>query len=275
MIQKNWKNLLKKLCSAVLLCSSLSVFAYKGEKHYLAHERPASLENIEITEHLGDSIDLNLSFLDSKGNKVQLKEYFNEKPVLLTVIYYSCPNLCNFHLNGVFEAITELKMRAGLEYELVVVSMDHKETPSQALKFKKSYLKEYNFKDKVSFLVGGKHEVQKLTKQVGFSFRWDNKTKQFAHLPVAYVLDPTGKISRYLYGVKFRPSELKFSLMEASKGKVGNVIDRILLFCYRFNPNKNRYTLYAYNIMRAGAGMAALLILSFLLPVWIRESKVK
>ena len=273
MIQKNWKNLLKNLCNFFFLSLSLSAFSYTGKKHHLAHKPPSSLEGIGVKEHLGESIDLNLSFLNSQGEFVQLKNYFKDKPVLMTVIYYNCPNLCNFHLNGIFEAITQMKNKAGKDYEFVIVSMDSTETPKQARSFKNSYYKEYNFKDEASFLVGEESTVQKLTKQLGFSFRWDDETSQFAHIPVAYVLDSLGKITRYLYGVQFKPKTIKLSLVEAARGKVGNVVDRILLFCYRFNPNKNQYTIYAYNIMRAGAAMSLLLLISFLLPIWLREKK--
>ena len=273
MIQKNWKILLKQLFSFTLVFFSFLSFSYDGKKHHLAHKAPPSLEGIKIKEHLGDKISLDIPFVNSKGEKVLLSQYFQDKPVLMTVIYYNCPNLCNFHLNGLFEAMIKLKERAGEDYELVVVSMDSSETAKQAKTFKDSYYKEYKFQEKSSFLVGSDSSVQKLTKEIGFSFRWDDETDQFAHVPVAYVLDSKGTISRYLYGVHFEPGTLKLSLVEASSGKVGTVIDRILLFCYRFNPSKNRYTLYAYNIMRAGAGLMVLILISFLLPVWLRERK--
>ena len=274
MIQKNWKNLLKKFFSFFFLFLSFFPLAYEGVKPaHLAHEKPPSLEGIEIKEHLGKAIDLNLSFFNSRGKKVKLSRYFKSKPVLMTVIYYNCPNLCNFHLNGLFEAIAKLNQIIGDEYKFVIVSMDSKETPAQAKKIKESYYKEYSFKGSASFLVGSESSVKTLTEQLGFSFRWDDESQQFAHIPVAYILDSEAKISRYLYGVSFKPATLKLSLVEASQGKTGTVMDRILLFCYRFDPNKNRYTLYAYNVMRAGAGVMLLILISFLMPVWLRERK--
>ena len=274
MIQKNWKNLLKKLFSFLFLSFPFFSLAYEGVKPlHLAHKKPPSLEGIEIKEHLGKALDLSLPFFNSRGKKVKLSRYFKGKPVLMTVIYYDCPNLCNFHLNGLFEAITKLNKIAGNEYQFIIVSMDSKETPAQAKKIKESYYKEYRFKGKASFLVGSKSSVKKLTEQLGFSFRWDNQSQQFAHIPVAYTLDSQAKISRYLYGVSFKPETLKLSLVEASRGEIGTVIDRILLFCYRFDPNKNRYTIYAYNVMRAGAGVMILILISFLIPVWLRERK--
>ena len=108
---------------------------------------------------------------------------------------------------------------------------------------------------------------------MGFKFRWDDNQKIFAHLPVAYVLTPTGKISRYLYGVTFQTQTLRLSLVEAGQGKIGTIVDRILLFCFQFDPKSRRYSWYAYNIMRAGGFLTLLLLVFFLLPVWIRENK--
>ena len=245
-----------------------------SEKRYRADETPHPLQGIETKEKLGDKIDLNLIFQNEKAESKSLKSYFKEdRPVLMTVVYYRCPSLCNFHLNGLWTALNQLKRK---NYEFVVLSMDATETPDLAYEKKQNYLKEFPkvSGDRVHFLTGSESAIQSLTEDLGFSFRWDEETKQFAHAPVAYTLSSSGVLSRYLYGVEFLSQTLKLALLEASRGKIGSVIDRVLLFCYRFNPQSNKYSIYAVNIMRAGGLLMLLFIISLLVPVWIKKKEV-
>lgn len=244
--------------------------AYETERTFLAHEIPQELRGIKIDEKLGDSIDLNLAFTDEKENKIKLKKYFEKKPVLLTIVYYLCPNLCQLHLNGLLEAVSQLKMTK--DFEFVALSMDDSEKPPLALAKKNTYIKHFKSSGKNwHFLTGAKENIKKLSDQVGFKFRWNEKEKQFAHLPVAYILTPEGKISRYLYGVEMSPKTIKLSLVEASQGRIGGMIERILLFCFQFDPRKNTYTLYAYNLMRIAGLLTVILLLAFLIPVWMKR----
>ena len=275
MIQKNWKSLEKPLYSffsLILVFPPVIAFAYEGKKNYLAEEVPFHLRSTEVKEKLGDKVDLSLSFQGERGERQSLKDYFAGKPVLMTVVYYRCPSLCNFHLRGLFEGVKSMSLKSGKDYSFVVLSMDEKESPSLAFEKKKAYMERFGDRE-VHFLTGDEKSIKTLTDQLGFSFRWDEETLQFAHSPVAYVLSPEGRISRYLYGVKFEPRTLRLSLAEAARGKVNSAIDRILLFCYRFDPKQNRYTLYAYNIMRAGAAFMVFLLLAFLAPFWWKQRK--
>ncbi len=273
---KNWKNLENKLLNLFLIFFCFFSFSYERSDNYVAHEVPKDLENLGIKENLGKVIDLNLSFLNEESESVFLKDYFYQSPVLMTIIYYNCPSLCNFHLNGLFKGLEKISLKSGQDYQLVVVSMDASEKPSLAKKKKNNYLKKFtDFNQGVHFLTGSEGSIQKLASQLGFSFRWDEETEQFAHSPVAYVLSPQSLISRYLYGVEFDSSTLKMALIEAGQGKIGNIVDRILLFCYRFNSGKNRYTLYAYNIMRLGGALTVMLLLFFLVSFWMKEKKGK
>ena len=248
--------------------------AYETERSFMAHEIPRELQGIKIDEKLGDLIDLNLSFKNEKGQTVQLKNFFGEKPVLFTIIYYLCPNLCQLHLNGLAAGISGLSEMQE-DFEFVALSMDHSETPALAKAKKKSYLKKLNQLkgSNWSFLTGSEANIKKISSQVGFKFRWNEKEKQFAHLPAAYVLTPKGKISRYLYGVEMPSKTLRLSLVEASQGRIGGVIERILLFCFQFDPRKNKYTLYAYNLMRAAGALTVILLLGFLIPMWMKLKK--
>ena len=268
MMKKNWKSLPVKLFNFLIISFSCPSLA---EKNYLADETPQALENIKIIEHLGQLIDLDLHFVNERNQSLSLKHYFADKPVLMSIVYYNCPSLCNFHLNGLFESLEKVNTPR----QVVIVSMDETETPSLAKEKKSNYLKKFKKlkADHIHFLTGSKASIQKLSDKLGFAFRWDEETKQFAHSPVAYALSSKGMISRYLYGVQFEPKTLKLSLLSAGKGKVGNIIDRILLFCYRFNPEKNKYTLYARNIMKAGGVLIILALMSLLIPVWLKERR--
>ena len=264
--------LIKAVCFYLISLSFFS-FGYETNRTFRASQIPAELQGIKIDEKLGSFIDLDLDFTNEQGEKIQLKKYFKNKPVFFTIIYYLCPNLCQLHLNGLMEGMRDLNLDN--DFEFIALSMDHNEKPPLALSKKQNYIK--NFKTMTGknwhFLTGSEENIKKISRQVGFRFRWNEKEKQYAHLPVAYVLTKKGRISRYLYGVVMDPKTLRLSLVEAGQGRIGGVIDRILLFCFQFDPRKNRYTLYAYNIMRAGGVLMVLLLLMILIPAWLKSKK--
>lgn len=243
------------------------------------HELPAEFKDVGVEEHLGQSLDLNLQFTDDEGNKGPLGRYFNHgKPVLMAMVYYSCPSLCNFHLNGLNETLKQLKWSAGEKFDLVAVSMDSRETSELASKKKANYVKAYGrvgADQGWHFLVGDQENISKLASQLGFKYKWIEEKSQFSHVSVAYVLTPDGKISRYLHGIQPDPTTMRMSLLEASNGTIGTVIDQVLMFCFQFDPKKSKYTLYAWNLMRIGAILMVLLLTILMLPVWWRETRAK
>lgn len=221
---------------------------------YKANEAPSPLKDIKVKEQLGKTIELDLVFKDENSQSQSLKKYFKTEPVLMSIVYYNCPSLCNFHLNGLFEGLEKLSAKKAPSYQLVIISMDSRETPSLAKTKKQNYLNKFKGLEgkNIHFLTGSKNSIKTLAESLGFAFYWDKETSQFAHSPVAYVLSPKAIIARYLYGVEFEVKTLNLSLLSAGMGKITNIMDRILLFCYRFNPKENKYTIYASNIMKAG-----------------------
>lgn len=259
---------------ALALCLTPETWAYSTKPVVTGHELPAELQNVGVDEHLGSELDLGLQFTDESGAPVALGKYFGKKPVLMAMVYYTCPSLCNYHLNGLTETMKQLKWVAGKDFEVVAVSMNSKETPDVAEKKKHNYLEAYGRHEGDSgwhFLVGSEENVQKLAAQLGFKFRWLEDQQQFAHASVAYVVTPEGKISRYLHGIQVEPNTLRLSLLEASNGKIGGIVEHALMFCFQFDPVKNKYTLYAWNIMRLGALVMVLLLAIIFIPVWWRE----
>lgn len=238
---------------------------------------PHQLEDVGITEKLGGQVDLDLPFLNEAGERVTLGDYFRRgKPVMLSLAYYSCPNLCNYHLNGVKDALRDMNWTTGTEFEYVVVSIDPKETPQLAADKKANYMKAYGrvgAEKGWHFLVGDEASVKALADQVGFKYRWDEQGQQWAHSAAAIVLTPSGEISRYLFGIMFDAQTMRLSLVEASRGMVGSVIDRLILYCFHYDPKASKYTLYAMNVMRGGAILVVLVIAAFLLPFWFRQRR--
>lgn len=236
---------------------------------------PQELEGIGIVEHLNEPIPLELEFTDDEGRAVRIGDYFHkDRPVLLSVVYYSCPMLCTLVLNGMTEALRELDWTPGKEFELVTVSFDARETHTLARLKKQSYLSEYGRPGAGPgwhFLVGGEGSIRSLTEAIGFKYRWDEEGHQFAHQAAIYVLTPDGKISRYLYGVMFEPRTLRLSLVEAGAGKVGSPFDQIILYCFHYDETSGSYALAARNVMRAGGILSIVVLGAFLSRLWIRD----
>lgn len=253
--------LLAALAAAAPVCAQLP-----------AHQTPPELQGVGIDEKLGQKIDLSLEFIGEDGYPHALREYFSSgRPVILNLVYYSCPMLCSLVLNGQTEALRAIPQTAGKEFEIVTVSIDPTENYRLAAAKRQAYLASYERSDHGwHFLADYQNHAARLAEQVGFRYRWDDRTKQYAHAAAIMVLSPAGMVSRYLYGVRFRPLDLRLALAEAAEGRTG-VTDRILLYCFHYDPAARSYTMVAMNLMRAG-GLLALLALGFaLFRLWRRE----
>ena len=248
-----------------------------------ASEKVEALENVTVEEKLGESVHLDLSFVDEKGDQVRLKDFFKpKKPVLLTLVYYTCPGLCNFHLNGVMDALKKMDLKSGEDFEFVAVSFEPKDTPETAFAKKSEFKERFLAGGTVNsqnpdkgwhFLTGTQVNTKKLADQVGFSYKWDEASSQWSHPAVAYVLTPEGKISRYLYGIQIPDKTLRLSLVEASDGQIGSVLDQFILYCFNYNPQEGKYSLTALNAVRVGAGLTLIILGFLLIPFWIRSYK--
>jgi protein SCO1/2 len=239
---------------------------------------PHEIKDVEVVEKLGQNLDLNLKFQNESGELVPLAKYIDgNKPTILTIVYFNCPSLCNFHLNGLMEVFKNNKKGTiGKDYNVIAVSMEPTETPELARRKKETYIEalgQVGAENGWHFLVGDQANITALANQVGFKYKWNEARKEYSHPAVAYVISPTGMLSRYLYGIEFSADTLHLSLVEASEGKIGNIIDRIVLFCFQFDPSKNKYTLYAFNLMRAGAVLTLALLALVLIPLWMKEKQ--
>jgi protein SCO1 len=231
--------------------------------------------NLDVQEHLGEPIPLDLSVLDSNGARHTLRESFRGRPVVLTLVYYRCPMLCNLVLGGLARSMAASKLKLGTDYDAVTISFDHREQPSDAALRRMRHLQSLNEPDDAGwpFFVAEEDSVKALADAVGFRYRYDAKTDQYAHAAVSFVVTPEGRISRYLYGLDISPRDLRWSVIEASGGHVGPSLDRVLLTCFRYDPATRTYAFTPKGFLRVG-GLAVFGAVAAMLGVlWRRELK--
>lgn len=237
--------------------------------------RPPLLREVGIDQKLGDQVPLDLEFRDEQGRTVKLGQYFGEKPVVLALVYYECPMLCTQVLNGLTSALKVLKFDAGNEFEIVTVSFDARETPAMAAAKKENYLARYERPQSAAgwhFLTGEQSSIDALTKSVGFRYAWDERGNQFAHASAIMVLTPQGRLAQYFYGIEYSPKDLRLGLVEASQNKIGNFVDKVLLYCYHYDPATGKYGVMIMRVLRLSA-VATMLALGIFMAVMFRRDR--
>lgn len=265
------QHLFKSSLVALLLVLAVASLTWADS----AEERaPKELQQVGVTEHLNQKIDLELTFIGEDGYPHALKEYFHRgRPVVLNMVYYTCKMLCNIVLNAQVQTMRKLAWTPGNEYEIVTVSIDPAENFGLAREKKAAYLASF---DRPApgwhFLADTEGHAKKLAEQIGFGYKFDAGTGQFAHAAVIFVITPEGKVSRYLYGVQFKPLDLRLALTEASQEKFG-LSDRVLLFCFHYDPAARGYVPFARNVMKLGGAATLLLLSAFLYLLWRRERR--
>jgi protein SCO1/2 len=229
-----------------------------------AGEKPRDLDDVRIDQKLDGPLPLDAKFRDEHGNEVRLGDYFGSKPVVLALVYYSCPMLCNQVLNGMTSGLDVLKsLSIGKEFEVVTVSFDPRETPDLAREKKDTYLSWYKrdgAADGWHFLTGDQTNIDRLTEAAGFYYKWDSKTNQFIHASGIMIATSDGKLARYFYGIEYAPKDLRLGLVEASAGKIGSPVDQLLLYCYHYDPSSGKYGAAVMNLMRLGAVLTLIAI---------------
>lgn len=261
--------------SLLLLLASLLLLSSLHAQGLNASNQPDILKKIGIDQRLGEQAPLDLEFYDEAGNTVPLQQYFGEKPVILALVYYNCPMLCNLVLNGLTKNLKPLSFSAGEEFDIISLSFDHRETPALAAEKKKNYLKDYDRASAASgwhFLTGDSVNISRLAEAVGFRYQYDPVTKEYAHAGGIMVLTPQGKLARYFYGVDYPSRDLRLSLVEASENKIGSPVDQLLLYCYHYDPRTGKYGLVIMNVLRL-AGIATVLVLVAFVIVMLRRDR--
>lgn len=238
---------------------------------------PNALKQVGIDQKLNEQLPLDLVFNNEQGEQVRLGDYFGKKPVVLALVYYQCPMLCNQVLNGMVTSFKVLNFKAGEEFDVVTVSFDPLETPTMARAKKKTYIdylpesKRAPASEGWHFLTGDQENIRRLSDAIGFRYYFDAATDQFAHGSAIYVATPQGKLARYFYGIEYSPKDLRLGLVEASENKIGSPVDQLLLYCYHYDPATGKYGAVIMNMVRLG-GIATLIAMVGLFFVMRRRT---
>jgi len=243
--------------------------------HAQINQLPAELEGIGVEEKLGNKVNLDLEFTGTNGYPVPLRSFFKEgKPVVLNLVYYRCPMLCNLVLNAQTKVMRELAWTAGKEFDVVTISIDPTEGFDLAKAKRKWHLETYERPEAATgwhFMVDYQGNAKRLADQIGFNYRWDAKTEQYAHAATIMMLTPDGRVSRYLYGLKYSARDMRLALTEASEGRLGTVGDKLLLLCFHYDANAKSYVPFARNVMRAGGLLTIVIVGLILMMLWRRD----
>ncbi|HMT09395.1 MAG TPA: SCO family protein [Pyrinomonadaceae bacterium] len=240
---------------------------------------PEALKKIGIEQKLGETLPADAVLRDENGKDVTLGSYFGKRPVIVAFVYYECPMLCNQVLNGLTGSLKGISLEAGKDFDVVAISFDAREhEKSDLAKNKKAgYMERYGrpgTENGWHFLTGTQEELDKVTNAAGFSYKWDEKSEQFAHAGGIMITTPEGKLSRYLFGIDYSPKDVKFGVMESSNNKVGSAAEQLLLYCYHYDPSTGKYGLAVLRIMRIG-GIATLAAMGLMGFVFWRRNKRK
>lgn len=239
-------------------------------------EAPKRLKGVDVIEHLGAHVPEGVAFVDQDGKSVTLGDYLHGGvPVILTFNYSSCPMLCSLQLTALVEGLKKLDFSLGKQFRVVTVLLDPKETGDSARRFRSRYLAQYNRPGTESgwtFLTGADPNIHAMAQAVGFSYNYNEVRGEYVHPAAVTLLSPDGKIARYLYGLEYPDKTLHLGLVEASEGRVGSSLDRLVLYCFHYDSSEGRYAPVAARIMQVG-GAVSVAVLAAFLTILIRRDK--
>ena len=239
--------------------------------------RTAILRNVGMEQHMGAIVPLDIPLTDEQGRTVTLRQY-SGKPMILALVYYNCPALCDLVLNGVIRAVRDLKFTAGDQYQIVALSFDSRENYPLARDKKATYVKDYGRPggdQGIHFLTASDASSRAVADAVGFHFTYDPISNQFAHPSAITILTGDGRIARYFYGIEYQPRDVKLGLLDASGGKIGSPIDAVQLFCFHYDPANGKYGLLIIRVLQL-AGLATLgALLTFMLVNFLKDARAE
>jgi protein SCO1/2 len=262
---------------ASLLLAMTMNLAFAGADIEESMRVPKEMEGAEIVDKRGAKIDQSLVFTRHDGAKVNLSEYFGSAqklPAIVTLGYYECPMLCSLVLKALIESVKQQSLVLGLDYRILSFSINPNEKPELSALKRKSHLKALSRDDGAwEFFTGDEKSIAQLASELGFGFKFDPRTGDYAHGAGIFILTPDGVLSRTMTGLIYEPRDTKFALMEATGGKIGTVFDRILLTCFHYVPDKHKYGLYVFGTMRVGAALTVFFLASMLTWYWFSERR--
>lgn len=240
---------------------------------------PEALQGVGVEEKLGEMIPLDAIFSTVEGDSTTLDELLEEgKPVILNPLYFECPMLCGLVIDGMLNVVDDLAWQPGKDYLIISFSIDPNENHELASRYRDKYLSKLNNTNAEKgwyFLTGTKKEIDRVIEATGFRYREVEGTGEYAHSAAIMMLSPEGKITRYLYGISYNEFDVRNALYESADGKIGSTLEKVVMYCYQYDPDSDSYVPVALNIMKLG-GLATLIILGiFLTLLWVREKRKK
>jgi protein SCO1/2 len=264
-----------RIALPVLLAASGSMSAVQAQlSPPPPTQLPPQLTGVGYDQRLGDRLPLGLAFQDETGKAVRLATYFRHRPVVFALAYYSCPMLCTVVLDDLASTLKAVGLTPGKDFDVVVASFDPRDTPGAAAETKNKVVARYGNAATAPawhFLTGREESIRQLTRAIGFRYQWDEKTGQFAHAAGVVVLTPEGRISRYFYGIDYPPRDVRLGLVEAASRRIGTVSDRLLLFCFHYDPAVGKYSAATFNILRVAAALTLFGLVSMIVILRRRE----
>jgi protein SCO1/2 len=239
---------------------------------------PGMFQKVRFDQNLDALLPLEVPLLDEQGRAVKLGDYFGRRPVIVNLVYYQCPMLCNEVLNSLLRSLNALAFDVGKDFEVVTVSIDPAETPVLAARKKAAYLRRYGRAGAGQgwhFLTGDEASIRRLAGAVGFNYVYDPKSKQFAHPAGIAIATPQGRIARYFFGISYPAGNLRLSLVEAAAGKIGSPMDQILLLCFHYDPRTGKYNVAIMNVIRILGGLTVASLGTFMFVMFRRDRQAK
>lgn len=233
---------------------------------------------ISIEQRLEAQVPLDLVFVDEGGHQVQLGDFLGDRPAILALVYYECPMLCNLVLDGVEAALDAMELEVGKDFDVITVSIDPGETPELAAQKKADHLERLGKEGAERgwhFLTGDEVGIERLTDAVGFQFTYDPATDLYAHAAGIMVLTPLGQVSRYYYGIEYIPRDVRFGLVEASEGRIGGLVDQLLLLCFAYDPSTGKYGLLIFRTIQFFATLMILGFVAMYTLLYLKSRKTK
>ncbi|HMN41303.1 MAG TPA: SCO family protein [Phycisphaerales bacterium] len=278
---------LARTIAGVACCAGALLGGVAGGQ-VIPKDMPEPVRGLEVENHSGRQVPLALQFTDEAGRMVGLGDYFDrpaangkaKKPLVVQMLYYRCPILCPTVLRKFTETIQRIDFTVGRDFDVVLASVDARDTPADATAQKAAQVIAYNrpgedVRDGWHFLTSKGDSPRRLADALGFPYRYIPESGEYAHGACLFVLTPEGKISRYFTGLNYPSSDVRLALLEASGGKIGTVFDAFTLWCYHFDPSTGKYTLAAMRVMRAGGAASVLFIGGVILAMWRFEVRKK
>lgn len=259
---------------AAVLCLLAVVLAAPASRAQIA-QTPPELQHVGVNEHLDEQLPLDTPFRDHTGRPVKLRDYFDGKrPVVLTFAYHNCPVLCSMVLNNLAAGLKGVPWTVGREFDVLNISIDPHESLEKTANKRASIMAEYARPGTDSgwhFLVGDEKAIADVAAAAGFEYQYDPDQQQWGHPSVVMLLKPGGQMARYLYGLEFPAADIRLGLLEASEGRSISTVEKIILYCYHYDPKGGKYVLVARRVMQVGGAAVAAALFSVLGIFWVRE----